>query len=54
MDVKLINGFTGTEMWVADDRLEEYLAAGNKLAVEPAKAEKPAKKVTEPKTARKK
>lgn len=40
--IKLINKLTGTEMWVADNRLEEYLAAGHKLAVKPA--EKPAKK----------
>ena len=37
--IKLINRLTGTEMWVADDRLNEYLAAGHKLAVKPA--EKP-------------
>lgn len=30
--VKFINRLTGTEMWVADDRLDEYLAAGHKLA----------------------
>ena len=33
--VKLINSLTGTEMFVADDRKEEYLAAGHKLAVTP-------------------
>ena len=33
--VKLINSLTGTEMFVADDRKEEYLAAGHKLAVIP-------------------
>lgn len=52
--VKLINKFTGTEMWVAELRLDEYLAAGHKLAVgdtttEPQQApakpkKKPAKK----------
>lgn len=36
--MKMINGFTGTEMWVADDRVEEYKAAGHKLA---ADSEKP-------------
>ena len=39
--IKFINRVTGTEMWVADDRVEEYLAAGHELAVKPA--EKPAK-----------
>lgn len=36
--VKMINCFTGTEFWVADDRVEEYKAAGHKLA---ADSEKP-------------
>lgn len=30
--VKFINRLTGTEMWVADDRVEEYKAAGHKPA----------------------
>lgn len=30
--IKFINALTGTEMLVADDRKEEYLAAGHKLA----------------------
>ena len=36
--MKMINGFTGTEMWVADDRVDEYKAAGHRLA---ADSEKP-------------
>ena len=36
---KLINAITGTEMWVADDRLDEYLAAGHKPAA--SESEKP-------------
>lgn len=51
---KFINAFTGTEMWVADERVEEYKAAGHRLAAvssnatEPAKepAKKPVKKTT--------
>ena len=35
---KLINGLTGTVMWVADDRVEEYKAAGHVPAED---AEKP-------------
>lgn len=27
--IKLTNRFTGSDMWVADSRLEEYLAAGH-------------------------
>lgn len=30
--IKFINALTGTEMLVADDRKDEYLAAGHKLA----------------------
>lgn len=39
--IQLINKYTGTTMWVADNRVDEYLAAGHKLAAvlthEPAK-----------------
>ena len=57
--IVFINSLTGTEMLVADDRKEEYLAAGYKLAAgasitekaesvpEPIKA--PAKKATKKK-----
>lgn len=30
--VKFINGLTNTEMWVSDDRVDEYKAAGHRLA----------------------
>lgn len=33
--IKFINKTTNTPMWVADERKEEYLAAGHKLAAEP-------------------
>ncbi|MBQ1573061.1 MAG: hypothetical protein IIZ78_18170 [Clostridiales bacterium] len=48
--IKFINAFSGTEMWVADERKEEYLAAGHKLAAE--LSAKPAEK--EPEVAPKK
>lgn len=41
--VEFVNKLTGTTMWVAEDRAEEYRAAGHELAA-PAKPEKPAKK----------
>lgn len=45
MMVKFINAYTGTEMWVAEDRVEEYKAAGHKLAaadaVKPTEDEEP-------------
>ena len=39
--IAFINSLTGTEMLVADDRKEEYLAAGHMLAAGASKAEKP-------------
>lgn len=30
--IELINKITHTRMWVADERLDEYLGAGHKLA----------------------
>lgn len=41
--IKFINKLTGSEMWVAEDRKEEYLKAGHKLPGEP-KPEKNASK----------
>jgi hypothetical protein len=38
--IKLINKTTGTPMWVADERKDEYLEAGHKLASAPS-AKKP-------------
>lgn len=41
--VKLINAMTGTEMWVEDSRVDEYLKLGHKKPKEgkgKAKAEK--------------
>lgn len=47
MMVKFINAHTGTEMWVAEERVEEYRAAGHKLAAEPsAEVKKPTRKRT--------
>lgn len=40
--VKIIHKTTGAPMWVADSEVDKFLAAGHKLAVQPA-AEKPAK-----------
>lgn len=39
--VKLVNKYTGGDMWVHEARVDEYLAAGHKPA---AKPETPAKK----------
>lgn len=43
--VRMINAKFGNEMWVADDRVQEYIAAGHKPAADPApeepKEEKP-------------
>ena len=43
--VKMVNSLYGTEMWVAEDRVEEYKAAGHNLAASISKpVEKPAVK----------
>lgn len=58
--VLFINSLTGTEMLVADNRKEEYLAAGHRLAVNASDREKPetvnesAKTSTKKTTAKKK
>ena len=33
--VKMINAFVGTEMYVAEDRVQEYLDRGHRIAEEP-------------------
>lgn len=53
---RLISAWTGTEMWVADDRVDEYLGMGHTLPQETTKKpiEEPVKKVEkeEPKEAK--
>lgn len=47
--VRMINKRFGTEMLVAEDRVEEYLAAGHKLAASDTKpASKKPKNKTKP------
>lgn len=48
--VKMINAQFGNEMWVAENRVEEYKAAGHKLAAAPAKE----KTTPKPKSTKKK
>ncbi len=52
--VRLVNKLTGSDMWVADDRLNEYLGAGHKPVPVPETA-KPTeqKEPEEPKEIRK-
>lgn len=40
MKVEMVNKLTGSRMWVADDRVEEYKAAGHKLAASSVVTEK--------------
>lgn len=42
--VEFTNAITGTPMWVADDRVDEYKAAGHTPVAEIVKAEKPTEK----------
>ena len=56
---RFINRFTSTEMWVADERIEEYKSAGHMLADEapsakPIVEDKPQEKVVTKKTTIKK
>ena len=57
---RFINRITNTEMWVADERIEEYTAAGHTLvaeapvAIEPTVVEEPKKVATKKKTYTKK
>lgn len=41
--IEMINRATGTTMWVADNRVAEYLQAGHSLAMELVKPEQPIK-----------
>lgn len=50
--IKMVNAQFGNEMWVAEDRVEEYKAAGHKLAASAA-PEKPAKEPTKAKSKKK-
>ena len=51
--IKMINVLFGNEMWVAEDRVEEYKAAGHKLAAKASTKEKPAKEAKSKKTVKK-
>ena len=46
--IEMIHARTGNSMWVADDRVEEYKAAGHSLAA----VKDPEKPVEKPKRAR--
>lgn len=49
--VKMINALFGNEMYVSEDRVQEYLSAGHKLADEPKpKTDKPKSKARPKKT----
>ena len=50
--IRMINAITGSTMWVAESRLDEYTAAGHKLAAPPAKPA-PAEPVKRPPTRKK-
>jgi len=50
--VKMINARLGIDFWVTEDRVDDYLAAGHKLAadVSPEPEKKPTAKKTTKKT----
>lgn len=39
--IKIIHKLTGSPMWVTDERKEEYIAAGHKLAAVSSESDKP-------------
>ncbi len=47
--VEMVNFLTKTQMWVADDRVEEYKAAGHWLAADPGTTHAEVEDVKEPK-----
>ena len=51
--VKLINIYTGTEMYVAEDRVQEYIDAGHKEVLKIVPAKRPEKKTVSKKRTRK-
>ena len=52
--VKLINVRFGNVMWVSEDRVDEYLAKGNRLAFTPKPKPAPKKKAAKKKGTTKK
>ena len=48
--VKMINATFGNEMYVSEERVEEYVSAGHKLADTPKPKEKPKAKRSAKKT----
>lgn len=40
----MLNRLNGNEMWVAEDRIEEYKVAGHKLAADSSDVKEPAEK----------
>ena len=52
--VKLINWLTGTDMYVAEDRVDEYLKAGHKMPSSKVEAKKETPVKAEKKTLSKK
>ena len=52
--VELVNRLTGGRMWVDESRLDEYLAAGHRLAASPAPAPAPPELKKPRKTAKRK
>lgn len=52
MMIRLVNAVTGTDMWVSEKRVEEYISKGHKL-FEDVPPAPPAKPTTPPSKAKK-
>ena len=51
--IEFTNAITGTRMWVADERKDEYLAAGHVPVADTPNAKEPSKKEPVKKTVKK-
>lgn len=51
--VEFINNHFGTRMWVAEDRIDEYKAAGHRLAASPVPTKTEPEEVKEAKEVKK-
>lgn len=51
--VKMINSYTGTEMYVSEDRVQEYLKVGHREVLKIVPAKRPEKKTVKKRSTRK-
>lgn len=52
--IEFINALTGSQMWVHESRVEEYLAAGHRLAAGESPEKQPVKEAPKKSSAKRK